>query len=68
MRTIKIKYKKKRQNTTKIRRNIMRRIQSIEQKTKTQQDNNKEKDTKETKIKWMQKEEKSEKRTTKSSY
>ena len=51
MRTIKIKYKKKRQNTTKIRRNIMRRIQSIEQKTKTQQDNNKEKDTKEAKIK-----------------
>ena len=50
MKTIKIRYKK-RQNTTKIRRNIMRRIQSIEQKTKTQQDNNKEKDTKETKIK-----------------
>ena len=29
----------------------MRRVQSIEQKTKTQQDNNKEKNTKETRIK-----------------
>ena len=51
MRTIKIEYKKQRRNTTKIRRNIVRRTQSIEKKTNKKQDNHKEQDTKETKIK-----------------
>ena len=41
IRTIKIKYKKKRRNTTKIRRNVARRTQSIEKKTNKKQDNNK---------------------------
>ena len=41
MRTIKTKYKKKRRNTTKIRRNVARRTQSIEKKTNKKQDNNK---------------------------
>ena len=40
----------------------MRRIQSIEQKTEKQWDKHKEKNTNKTKIKWVQKEEKNEKK------
>ena len=68
MRTIKIKYKKKRRNTTKMRRNIARRTQSIEKETEKHRGKHKEKDTKERKIRQMQKEEKGKNRRKNNNY